>query len=66
MRILHSHEVGALVRLNSGGPEMLVVDLAGAAAVVVAWRDMNGREYERTYPNLCVQACREPEIQSSI
>lgn len=65
MNFLHLHGVGARVRLNSGGPEMLVVDHE-RGAVVVAWRDNNGRVHERTYPNQCVYANREPEIQSSI
>jgi uncharacterized protein YodC (DUF2158 family) len=65
MKPLHSHAVGDRVRLNSGGPEMLVVDLT-KAAVVVAWRDSNGYLHDRTYPNQCVYRIDEPSIQSSI
>ena len=59
------HGIGARVCLNSGGPEMLIVDLAGSA-VVVAWHDRNGNVHECTYPNQCVQPIPEVEIQSSI
>jgi uncharacterized protein YodC (DUF2158 family) len=65
MKNLHSYEVGARVRLNSGGPEMLVVDLAESAAVVVSWRDRNGRVHERTFPNQCVYATDDYIVQSS-
>lgn len=48
--------LGACVRLNSGGPEMLVVDLLGPTAVVTSWRDSNGDVNESAFPNRCLQA----------
>jgi uncharacterized protein YodC (DUF2158 family) len=65
MKSLHPHRVGARVRLNSGGPEMLIVDLVGSTAVVASWCDRNGRVHERTYPNQCVHGNGTPVIQSS-
>ncbi len=57
MQNLRSYGVGARVRLNSGGPEMLVVDLLGSMAVVASWRDSNGCVQEGLFPNQCVQGC---------
>lgn len=54
------------MRLNSGGPEMLVVDLRENAAVMAAWRDINGCVHEREYPNQCMHGTGEKSIQSSI
>jgi uncharacterized protein YodC (DUF2158 family) len=49
------HGVGTRVRLNSGGPDMLVVDLMESTAVVVSWRDSFGNVHESRFPNQCVQ-----------
>jgi uncharacterized protein YodC (DUF2158 family) len=45
--------LGNVVRLNSGGPPMLVVDVE-CNAVIVAWRDSAGGAFERRYPTDCV------------
>jgi uncharacterized protein YodC (DUF2158 family) len=45
--------MGCLVKLNSGGPAMMVVDLEGPAAVV-AWVDHSGVVCERRFPVACV------------
>jgi uncharacterized protein YodC (DUF2158 family) len=45
--------LGNVVRLNSGGPPMLVVDVE-CNAVIVAWRDGAGATFERRYPTDCV------------
>jgi uncharacterized protein YodC (DUF2158 family) len=45
--------LGNFVRLNSGGPIMMVVDRE-AAFVVVAWKDVDGRTHERRFPVPCV------------
>ncbi|WP_417515808.1 hypothetical protein [Minwuia sp.] len=44
--------LGAVVKLNSGGPNMMVVDLEGDD-VTVAWRDW-GAARETTLPSVCV------------
>lgn len=44
--------LGDLVRLNSGGPPMMVVDLDGKN-VTAAWRSGQKIE-ERTFPEVCV------------
>jgi uncharacterized protein YodC (DUF2158 family) len=44
--------IGNRVRLNSGGPIMLVVDI-NDDAVIVAWRDSGGSR-EHNFPALCV------------
>ena len=66
MQSLRSYGIGDRACLNSGGPDMLIVDLVGSAAVIVSWRDRNGYVHESTFPNQCVYAIRDPEIQSSI
>jgi uncharacterized protein YodC (DUF2158 family) len=60
------YEIGSRVCLNSGGPEMLVVDLVGSTAVVVAWPDNSGRVHECAYAHQCVYLNTESVIQSSI
>jgi hypothetical protein len=42
------------VRLNSGGPTMMVVRLQGEAAIV-AWRDRFGMVYEYGFPAACIR-----------
>lgn len=49
--------VGTVVRLNSGGPRMLVVDVGGED-VMVSWRTSEGVQ-ETTLPRVCVHRCRE-------
>jgi uncharacterized protein YodC (DUF2158 family) len=45
--------LGNLVRLNSGGPVMLVVDVDDQAAVC-AWRNSGGKTLEHSFPVACV------------
>lgn len=45
--------LGDVVRLNSGGPPCLVVDLDGRGNVVVAWRAPDGEMQEHKAPNVC-------------
>ena len=45
--------LGNFVRLNSGGPIMMVVD-RDEPFVVVAWRDREGRTHEHCFPAPCV------------
>ena len=47
--------VGDRVRLNSGGPYGLVVDLAGAEATI-AWK-INERIEEHTLSRVCLEKC---------
>ena len=41
--------VGSLVRLNSGSPRMMVVDLDGEGSVTVAWE-----QGEASFPAACL------------
>jgi hypothetical protein len=50
--------IGARVRLNSGGPSMLVVETEGEN-VTVAYRNAAGRIREYTVPAVCVHRIRE-------
>jgi uncharacterized protein YodC (DUF2158 family) len=45
--------LGNLVRLNSGGPTMVVVDIQGLAAIC-AWRARDGKTHEHSFPVACV------------
>lgn len=45
---------GNFVRLNSGGPKLLVVDDSHAHHVVVAWRDRDGLVHEQDFPRSSV------------
>jgi uncharacterized protein YodC (DUF2158 family) len=65
MQVLQSYEIGALVRLNSGGPDMLVIDYADPGTVVVSWLDRAGAVQEHTFPNQCVYRTTTETIQSS-
>lgn len=49
--------IGSVVRLNSGGPRMLVVDIEGDD-VTVAWR-ATGKTHESVLPLPCVHRCRD-------
>lgn len=44
---------GNWVRLNSGGPNMLVVE-ASASAVIAAWKDDAGIVHEHAFPRACL------------
>lgn len=44
--------IGDVVRLNSGGPESVVVDLEGRS-VTVAWRGQAGEVAESVLPEPC-------------
>jgi hypothetical protein len=49
-------KIGNFVRLNSGGPTMMVVEIDGNA-VTVAWRSKE-KVWERLFPLVCVhRAC---------
>lgn len=48
-----SFRIGDLVRLNSGGPRMMIVDVH-ANSVTAAWRDKDGHALERAFPISCV------------
>jgi uncharacterized protein YodC (DUF2158 family) len=52
------YPIGTRVRLASGGPDMLVVDMHPAdAAVTCAW--LNGRQVgEYRFPSLCLDIIR--------
>jgi uncharacterized protein YodC (DUF2158 family) len=45
-------QIGNLVRLNSGGPILLVVDVSNQ--ITVAWRDQSGCAHESTLPEKCL------------
>lgn len=46
--------IGDVVRLNSGSPRWLLVDMDGGGNVTVSWRDEKGVVHEHTLPELCV------------
>jgi uncharacterized protein YodC (DUF2158 family) len=48
---------GNYVRLNSGGPRLLVVEAdtdTDTDSVVVAWRDNGGAVHEQEFPRACL------------
>lgn len=45
--------LGAVVRLNSGGPHMMVVDVTGDK-VTTAWRNSDEKIKESVFPRACV------------
>lgn len=45
--------IGDVVRLNSGGPDCLVVDFEGDL-VVAAWRDRSAKVHEHAWPACCL------------
>lgn len=49
--------VGSVVRLNSGSPRLLVVDVDGEN-VTVAWQTSDGSQ-EMTSKRVCFHRCRE-------
>lgn len=48
---------GNYVRLNSGGPRLMVVDTTDNS-VTVAWRDRDGVVHEHDFPPVCVHRIR--------
>ena len=46
--------IGDWVMLGSGGPFMLVVDLAGPDRLIAAWRNEDSTFQEDTFPRACV------------
>jgi uncharacterized protein YodC (DUF2158 family) len=51
--------LGAVIRLNSGGPGMVVVDLNESGDEIVAsWYDASGAGQEITLPRACVHRVR--------
>lgn len=52
------HRIGDIVRLNSGGPTSLVVDVDGGV-LTVAWRDSDGCAKELAGPDVCFHRARE-------
>ena len=53
------HWIGNIVRLNSGGPPCLIVDIDGDN-VTIAWHRLDGSSEEMTLPDLCVHRVRSP------
>lgn len=51
--------LGDIVRLNSGGPACLVVDLAASHQITVSYRVQNGRIAELTVPAACINRVRD-------
>ncbi len=47
--------IGDRVRLNSGGPECLVVHVISTRYVIVAWPDDQGVIQEYTLPAVCLE-----------
>lgn len=55
--------IGTKVRLASGGPEMLVVDLDRIAwSVLCAWRSDDGTEGEAWFPVVCLDVIRTVHV----
>lgn len=54
----HPFKFGDWVRLNSGGPDMLIVDIDGSL-LTVAWADAEGLVHERTFERVCVHDARD-------
>ena len=50
--------LGDVVRLNSGGPACLVVDLPYPKAAILSWDDKNGENHECALPCDCVHRVR--------
>ena len=46
--------MGDIVRLNSGGPRMMVIDVDEDGAITAAWRDSNQQCHEVSFPRMCV------------
>ncbi len=46
--------LGDIVKLNSGGPRLLVVDLLTADRVTTSWRDESGSTFEQEFPRASV------------
>ena len=46
--------VGDIIELNSGGPRMLIVDIAAAGTIIAAWRDSSGMASEGSFLGRCV------------
>jgi hypothetical protein len=53
--------IGAVVRLNSGSPAMVVVDFDNQLSMVVAWRSDDGGYFELTLPRKCIHRVRHGE-----
>jgi uncharacterized protein YodC (DUF2158 family) len=45
--------IGNVVRLNSGGPRTLVVDLPDEKSLTISWRDPEGSVQEASLPRDC-------------
>ena len=50
--------IGDVVRLNSGGPLSLIVDLPGGKTVTASWRDNSGLAVEADFPIACMHRAR--------
>jgi uncharacterized protein YodC (DUF2158 family) len=46
--------IGDVVRLNSGGPLMMIVDIDPFGEIVVSWRDQEADVKEASLPAACV------------
>jgi uncharacterized protein YodC (DUF2158 family) len=49
--------MGNRVRLNSGGPQMMVVDTS-ESEIIASW-SVQGKNYERAFPRTCVRRIRD-------
>lgn len=50
--------LGDVVRLNSGGPVCLLVDLPDCNTVVVSWQESSGLVHEEQLPHACFHRVR--------
>lgn len=46
-------QIGSQVRLNSGGPVAVIVDIDERENVSVSWRDSSGEVHEANLPGAC-------------
>jgi hypothetical protein len=49
---------GYVVRLNSGGPPSLIVDLLDSRTIAISWLDEQRDTHEMTLPSACVHRIR--------
>ena len=47
-------KIGDFVRLNSGGPKTMIVDLDGSGHAVVSWFNEAGELEEASFPVVCL------------
>lgn len=54
--------LGNFVRLNSGGPTMMVVDI-GVAGITVSWTGPAGAVYEHSFPRACIHRVSPSSVE---